>query len=93
MWRPSGVSTLGPMHHLQHVHQKPLERIIHRHDVQYHKYADDLQLYGRLEQTSLTARLRSQLDVCLLDIRTRMLKHLLYNTIQYNTIQYNTIQY
>ena len=48
------------------------------HGLQYHKYADDLQLYGQFDPTYATdyTRLRGQLVACLADIRIWMLKHL-----------------
>ena len=61
------------------MYTKPLERIIHRHGLQYHKYAADLQLYGQFDPRCPThyTRLLAQLLACLADIRTWILKHLL----------------
>ena len=73
---PQG-SVLGPV--VFNMYSKPLESIIRHHKLQYHKYADDLQLYGEFDPSSPLdqQRLRTQMENCLADIRAWMLKNLL----------------
>ena len=63
------------------MYTKSLERIIHHHGLQYHKYADDLQLRSQFDPRCPTdyTHLWAQLVACLADICTCMLKHLKIN--------------
>ncbi len=73
---PQG-SVLGPI--IFNMYTKPLERIMRRHGLMNHKYADDGQLYGEFDPASVLdqQRLRNQLEDCLAEIRTWMLRNLL----------------
>ena len=53
----------------------PLERIIHRHNLCYHKYADDMEIYGEYDPSSNCDCLwiRHQMEACLDEIRAGML--------------------
>ena len=57
----------------------PLERIIHRHNLCYHKYADDMEIYGEYDPSSNCdcLRIRHQMEACLDEIRAWMLINML----------------
>ena len=68
---PQG-SVLGPI--IFNMYTTPLERIIHRHNLCYHKYADDMEIYGEYDPSSNCdcLRIRHQMEVCLDEIRAWM---------------------
>lgn len=57
----------------------PLERIIHRHNLCYHKYADDMEIYGEYDPSSNCdcLRISHQMEACLYEIRAWMLINML----------------
>lgn len=73
---PQG-SVLGPV--IFNMYTTPLERIVQRHKLHYHKYADDMQIYGEFDPKSDSdrQRIKHQLEHCLADIRAWMLKNML----------------
>ena len=73
---PQG-SVLGPI--TFNMYTRPLEKIVKRHKLLYHKYADDMQVYGEFDPSSPAdcLRIKRQLEACLADIRIWMLKHML----------------
>ncbi len=73
---PQG-SVLGPI--IFNMYTTPLVQIIHRHGLSYHKYADDMGLYGEYDPTSDTdcLRMQHQLEDCLAEIRGWMLMNML----------------
>ena len=73
---PQG-SVLGPV--VFNLYTTPLEQIVHRHKLRYHKYADDMQIYGEVDPKSVFDQLRvqSQLESCLAEVRAWMLKNML----------------
>ncbi len=56
-----------------------MENIVRRHGLSYHKYADDMQLYGEFDPTSDSdrQRIQRQLEDCLAEIRAWMLANML----------------
>ena len=67
---PQG-SVLGPI--LFSLYEQPIGDIARNHDVQFHHYADDLQLYlpFQLNQVSLAEYIK-RIENCIADIKTWM---------------------
>ena len=68
---PQG-SILGPI--IYTLYTVPLGQIIRKHDLQYHMYADDTQLYMSIEPTNVHD-LVNTLEVCINDVKTWMLEN------------------
>ena len=68
---------MGPI--IFNMYTRPLQRIVERHKLQYHKYADDMQLYGMFNPASDhdCLRIKHQVEECLAEIRIWMLKNML----------------
>ncbi len=73
---PQG-SVLGPV--IFNMYTAPLMNVVHRHGLSYHKYADDMQIYGVFDPASDADRLccQQQLEECLADIWAWMLSYML----------------
>ena len=73
---PQG-SVLGPIAFIMYTAQ--LENIVRRHGLSYHKYADDMQIYGDFDPASDADRqcTQQQLEECLTEIRAWMLSYML----------------
>ena len=54
------------------IYTTPLGRIIQRHGLTYHLYADDTQLYMTLKQSDVTTKCDSISRICVADIRILM---------------------
>jgi hypothetical protein len=73
---PQG-SVIGPA--CYNLYTAPLARIIETHSIQYHKYADDLQLYLSCSVNDIAVA-KAKLESCLSDVRKCMLRwHLKIN--------------
>ena len=68
---PQG-SILGPI--IYTLYTTPLGEIIKKHDLQYHMYADDTQLYMSIEPTNVHD-LVNTLELCINDVKTWMLEN------------------
>ncbi len=68
---PQG-SILGPI--IYTLYTTPLGQIIKNHDLQYHMYADDTQLYMSIEPTNVHD-LVNTLEACINDVKTWMLEN------------------
>jgi exonuclease III len=66
---PQG-SVLGPR--IYCMYSKPIGEICRRHDLQYHCYADDTQLYITVKDNTNWDRITKQLESCLVDINNWM---------------------
>lgn len=67
---PQG-SVIGPVAY--NLYTAPLERILVKHGVQYHKYADDLQVYYSCDPNQIDTG-KALLETCLADVRSWMLR-------------------
>ena len=67
---PQG-SVMGPIAY--NLYTAPLERILKRHGVKYHKYADDLQVYHNCEIDQI-GQAKVVLESCIADVRSWMLR-------------------
>lgn len=65
---PQG-SVLGPL--IFTLYTAPMQRIIHRHGIDYHKFADDMQLYTSFDPSVPGDRARAveQLTICISELR------------------------
>ena len=70
---PQG-SLLDPL--IFNVYTAPLMNIVRRHSLSYHKYADDMQIYGDFDPASDANRqyCQQRLQECLAEVRAWMLK-------------------
>ena len=62
---------MGPIAY--NLYTAPLERILKRHGVKYHKYADDLQVYHNCEIDQI-GQAKVVLESCIADVRSWMLR-------------------
>jgi hypothetical protein len=67
---PQG-SVVGPVAY--NLYTAPLERVLQKHGVKYHKYADDLQVYLSCDKKNLDNCI-TQLEMCLSEVRNWMLR-------------------
>ena len=65
-------SVLGPLKFCMYMY--PLGSILHHHDINYHIYADDIQLYITFDFSDPSIAIE-KLSLCISDIRTWMIKN------------------